>query len=131
MDKYAAVTIGHLALKDADVIGDEDAVIGIASWGSTLGAILEGMAIAREKGVKSKLIKSIMIHPQHEDSFRNFFATCKKIIVPEMNFQGQYAALLKSRYGINPIEIHLPSVNPVSPIKIAQKILEAFDGITQ
>ncbi|MDW7681514.1 MAG: hypothetical protein SCK70_13190, partial [bacterium] len=108
----------------ADIIGDEDAEIGIASWGSTLGAILEGMEIARKQGVKSKLIKSIMIFPQHEDSFRLFFASCKRIIVPEMNYQGQYAALLKSRYGIKPIEIHIPSVNPVSPAQIAQKIVE-------
>ena len=118
-------------LPPADIIGDEDAVIGIATWGPTLGAILEGMAIAREKGVKSKLIKSIMIFPQHEKSFRNFFATCKKIIVPEMNYQGQYAAFLKSHYGIKPIEIHIPSVNPVSTKKIAQKILEVFDELAQ
>ncbi|NOZ60793.1 MAG: 2-oxoacid:acceptor oxidoreductase subunit alpha [Calditrichaeota bacterium] len=115
----------------ADVIGDKDAVIGIASWGSTIGAILEGMEIAREKGVKSKLIKSIMINPQHEESFRNFFDSCQRIIIPEMNFQGQYAALLKSRYGIKPVEMHLPAVNPVSPKVIAQKIMEVNDELTQ
>jgi len=112
-------------LPPADILGDEDAEIGIAGWGSTIGAILEGMEIVREQGIKSKLIKSIMIHPQHEDSFREFFASCKKIIVPEMNYQGQYAALLKSRYGIMPIEIHIPAVDPVSPLKIARKIKEA------
>ena len=118
-------------LPQADVIGDDDAVIGIATWGSTLGAILEGMEIARQKGVKSKLIKSIMINPQHEESFHTFFSTCKKVIVPEMNFQGQYAALLKSRYGIEPMEIHIPAVEPVSPSQIAKKILEANDELSQ
>jgi 2-oxoglutarate ferredoxin oxidoreductase subunit alpha len=118
-------------LPRADILGDEDADIGIAGWGSTIGAILEGMAIAREEGIKSKLIKSIMIHPQHEDSFRAFFDSCQRIIVPEMNYQGQYAALLKSRYGINPMEIHIPAVNPVSPLKIAEKILEASHGLSK
>lgn len=118
-------------LPPADVIGDKDAVIGIASWGSTVGAIMEGMEMARKKGVKSKLIKSIMIHPQEENSFRRFFDSCKKIIVPEMNFQGQYAALLKSRYGIKPIEVHIPAVEPVSPGKIAQKIIEAHEELSQ
>jgi 2-oxoglutarate ferredoxin oxidoreductase subunit alpha len=118
-------------LPPADVIGDTDAVIGIAGWGSTIGAILEGMEIARENGVKSKLIKSIMIHPQKEELFREFFDSCKKIIVPEMNFQGQYAALLKSRYGIKPIEVHIPAVDPVSPQKIAQKIMEANDELSK
>jgi 2-oxoglutarate ferredoxin oxidoreductase subunit alpha len=110
----------------ADVYGDEDAEIGIATWGSTLGAVLEGMQLARKEGVKSKLIKSIMIYPQHQESFQAFFTSCKKIIIPEMNFQGQYAAVLKARYNIKPIEMHIPAVDPVSPKKIAQKIVEVF-----
>jgi len=118
-------------LPEADILGDETAEIGIAGWGSTIGSILEGMEIAKKQGVKTKLIKSIMIHPQHEDSFRKFFASCKKIIVPEMNYQGQYAALLKSRYGIKPVEIHIPAVNPVSPLKIAQKIMETSSELSQ
>ena len=118
-------------LPEADILGDETAEIGIAGWGSTIGSILEGMEIAKKQGVRTKLIKSIMIHPQHEGSFRKFFTSCKRIIVPEMNYQGQYAALLKSRYGIKPIEIHIPSVNPVSPLKIAQKIMEASSELSQ
>ncbi len=115
----------------ADVIGDEDAVIGIATWDSSVGAILGGMELAREQGVKSKLIKSIMIHPRHEKSFRDFFALCIRIIIPEMNYQGQYAALLKSRYGIKAIKMHIPAVNPVSPVQIAQKIIEVNDELAQ
>jgi 2-oxoglutarate ferredoxin oxidoreductase subunit alpha len=118
-------------LPEADILGDTDADIGIAGWGSAIGAVREGMEIAGKQGVKSKLIKSIMIHPQHEDSFREFFASCKKIIIPEMNFQGQYAALLKSRYCIQPIEIHIPAVDPVSPRKIAQKIMEADHALSK
>ena len=118
-------------LPEANILGDETAEIGIAGWGSTIGSILEGMELAKKQGIKTKLIKSIMIHPQHEDSFRKFFASCKKIIVPEMNYQGQYADLLKSRYGIMPIEIHIPSVNPVSPLKIVQKIMEASSELSK
>lgn len=118
-------------LPEADILGDADADIGIAGWGSAIGAIREGMEIAGKQGFKSKLIKSIMIHPQHEDSFREFFASCKKIIIPEMNFQGQYAALLKSRYCIQPIEVHIPAVDPVSPCKIAQKIMEANHALSK
>jgi 2-oxoglutarate ferredoxin oxidoreductase subunit alpha len=118
-------------LPEADILGDQTAEIGIAGWGSTIGSILEGMKLAKNQGVKTKLIKSIMIHPQHEDSFQKFFASCKKIIVPEMNYQGQYADLLKSRYGIKPIEVHIPAVEPVSPLKIAQKIMEANSELSK
>lgn len=106
------------------IFGDETAEIGLATWGSPTGAVLEGMEIARSEGVQSKLITSIMINPQREDEFRQFFDSCKQIIIPEMNHSGQYAALMKSRYGIRPIEIHCPSVRLVSPREIADRIKE-------
>ncbi len=106
------------------IIGDEDAEIGLTCWGSTTGSVIEAMEIARAEGVKSKLIVSMMINPQREDDFRAFFDSCKEIIIPEMNHSGQYAALVKSRYGIRPREMHFPSVEPVSPRKIADKIKE-------
>jgi 2-oxoglutarate ferredoxin oxidoreductase subunit alpha len=107
-----------------EIHGDEDAVIGLTCWGSPTGAILEGMELARADGVKSKLIVSIMINHQPEEYFRRFFDLCREIIIPEMNHSGQYAALMKSRYGIRPIEIHCPSVTLVSPEAIAEKIKE-------
>ena len=106
------------------VFGDEDAEIGLTCWGSPVGAVFEGMEIAREAGVKSKLITSIMIHPQPEEFFQAFFDSCRRIIIPEMNHQGQYAALMKSRYGIRPVEMHFPGVKQVSPRKVADKIIE-------
>lgn len=65
-------------LPEANILGDETAEIGIAGWGSTIGSILEGMELAKKQGIKTKLIKSIMIHPQHEDSFRKFFCLLQK-----------------------------------------------------
>ncbi|NNE66681.1 MAG: hypothetical protein HKN33_08940 [Pyrinomonadaceae bacterium] len=106
------------------IFGDEDAEIGLTCWGSPTGAILEGMEIARAEGIKSKLITSIMINPQPEEEFRAFFDTCREVIIPEQNHSGQYAGLMKSRYGIRPVEIHCPSVKLVSPRSIAEKIKE-------
>lgn len=106
------------------VLGDMDAEIGLTGWGSPTRSIVEAMEIAREQGVKSKLIRSIMVYPQPEEAFRSFFASCRRIIIPEMNYQGQFAALMKSRYGIKPIEMHLPGIVPASPGQIAKKIIE-------
>ena len=86
--------------------------------------MIEAMEIARSEGVKSKLIVSMMVNPQREKDFKAFFESCKEVIIPEMNHSGQYAALMKSRYGIRPKEMHFPGVTPVSPRKIADKIKE-------
>lgn len=107
-----------------EIFGDEDAEIGLTCWGSPTGAILEGMEIARNEGIKTKLIVSIMINPQPEEYFQAFFDSVRVIIIPEMNHSGQYAALMKSRYGIRPVEIHCPSVKLVSPKAIAGRIKE-------
>ena len=77
------------------------------------------------------MIKSIMIYPQDEEAVKAFFDSCQKIIVFEMNFQGQYAALLKATYNIKPDEVHIPSVDPVSPARIAKKIMEVHHELTQ
>jgi 2-oxoglutarate ferredoxin oxidoreductase subunit alpha len=127
--RYAKFEAMKADLPPAKVIGDPDAVIGIATWGSTVGAVREGMEIAAEQGVRSKLITSIMINPQHEESFREFFDSCEAVIIPEMNHEGQYAAVLKSRYGIRPIEMHIPAVDPVSPGRIARKIVEVHNSL--
>lgn len=107
-----------------EIFGDEEAEIGLTCWGSPTGAILEGMQIARKEGIKSKLITSIMINPQPEEYFQEFFDSCEQIIIPEMNHFGQYAQLMRSRYGIRPVELHIPSVKPPSPRVIADKIKE-------
>lgn len=106
------------------IYGDEDAEIGLTCWGSVTGAVIEAMEIAREEGVKSKMIVSMMINPQRKEDFQAFFDSCAEIIIPEMNHSGQYAALMRSRYGIKPREMHFPGVTPVSPRKIADKIKE-------
>lgn len=116
-------------LPAANLFGDETAEIGLTCWGSTTGAVMEGMELAREEGVLSKLITSIMINPQPEDDFQRFFASCREIIIPEMNYSGQYAALMKSRYGIRPVEMHFTGVKPASPRQIADKIIEVHNEL--
>ncbi|MEZ5306701.1 MAG: 2-oxoacid:acceptor oxidoreductase subunit alpha [Pyrinomonadaceae bacterium] len=105
-------------------IGDDDAEIGITCWGSVTGSVIEAMELAREEGIKSKLMVSMMINPQPEAYFRAFFDSCREVIIPEMNYSGQYAALMKSRYGIRPVEMQIPSVTLPSPKAIAEKIKE-------
>ncbi len=111
------------------LIGDQQAEIGLACWGSPTGAVIEGMEIARREGASSKLITSIMINPQPEEEFQRFFDSCRKIIIPEMNHSGQYAALMKSRYGIRPVEMNFPSVKPASPRLVADKIKEVHNEL--
>ena len=72
------------------------------------------------------------IFSRHEWTDKNFrkLAQSDADIIHIHNFQGQYAAVLKSRYDIKPIEMHIPAVDPVSPKKIADKILEVHNELS-
>jgi 2-oxoglutarate ferredoxin oxidoreductase subunit alpha len=68
--------------------------IGIITWGSTSGAALEAVALAREKGIKAGILKIGSIFPYHADKIKEFMDKCDEILIPELNFEGQLANLI-------------------------------------
>ncbi|MGD9162415.1 MAG: 2-oxoacid:acceptor oxidoreductase subunit alpha [Desulfobacteraceae bacterium] len=68
--------------------------IGIITWGSTSGAALEAVALAREKGAKAGILKIGSIFPYHADKIKEFMDKCNEILIPELNFEGQLTNLI-------------------------------------
>ncbi|MBN2419767.1 MAG: 2-oxoacid:acceptor oxidoreductase subunit alpha [Deltaproteobacteria bacterium] len=73
-------------------------VIGIITWGSTSGAAIEAVNLAREKGIKAGMLKIASIFPYHEDRIKEFMNKCDEILIPELNFEGQLANLIGHLY---------------------------------
>ena len=68
--------------------------IGIITWGSTSGAAMEAVNLARYKGIKAGILKIASIFPYHEDKIKMFMNKCDEILIPELNFEGQLANLI-------------------------------------
>jgi 2-oxoglutarate/2-oxoacid ferredoxin oxidoreductase subunit alpha len=68
--------------------------IGIITWGSTSGAAIEAVTLAREKGIKAGILKIGSIFPYHADRIKEFMNKCDEILIPELNFEGQLANLI-------------------------------------
>ncbi|OQY72855.1 MAG: hypothetical protein B6D47_04375, partial [Rhodocyclaceae bacterium UTPRO2] len=101
--------------------GDEGPVdVGVISWGSNFGECLEAMLKARGEGIRCAAMKVVMLSPFPTDGVAAFMADCKEVLVPELNYQGQFANLLQAHVA-RPVT-RLARV-PGEPMKV-EEILE-------
>ncbi len=77
--------------------GDPDAEIGIITWGSTAGTCTEAIDRLRERGVAVDLLAPKMLWPLPLHQLRPFIAGKRRILIAEVNYQGQFADLITMR----------------------------------
>ena len=93
--KKLAPAVNHPELTTAKRFGDEGKVdVGILAWGSTFGESLEAMLAARKEGIRCSAMKVVMLSPLPLEAINDFFADCREILIPELNYQGQFANLI-------------------------------------
>ena len=68
--------------------------IGIITWGSTSGAAVEAVNLAKDKGIKAGILKIGSIFPYHAEKIKGFMNKCEEVLIPELNFEGQLANLI-------------------------------------
>jgi len=73
--------------------------VGILGWGSTFGEILEAMFEAHKLGVSCAAMKVVMLSPLPVDPINAFMDDCDAVLVPELNYEGQFAALVTGATG--------------------------------
>lgn len=94
----------HYAEQFVRVWGDpEGADVGIIGWGSTEGVIREAMMLAAEKGVKAAALYPKMLLPLPVRIIEEFASKVKKVLVPEKNFTGEFAAYLRAQTRVEPV----------------------------
>lgn len=105
--------------------GDPDATIGLVSWGSSAGHAREAMELAREKGLKVKLLVPYLVYPVAEQVFRDFFASVKVGLVVELSHQGQLYRVLRMFVDLPPgVQSFCRSgANPFQPVEVLNRLL--------
>lgn len=77
--------------------GDEGRVaVGLLAWGSTFGECLEVLERARSEGIRCAAMKVVMLHPFPAEAVAAFIDNCDVVLVPELNYQGQFAHLVQA-----------------------------------
>ena len=78
--------------------GDPSAEIGLLTWGSTLGVVSEAIDRLQAEGIAAHALEPRLLWPLPTSQIDPFLKNKRLVIVPEVNYTGQFAQLLKSHY---------------------------------
>jgi 2-oxoglutarate ferredoxin oxidoreductase subunit alpha len=92
---------GVLPLLDPPAVhGPADAQVTLVGWGSTEGVIREAMQQLADKGIVANNLQIRWLVPLHGEAIVALLSVCKKVIIVENNYSGQFARYLRSETGI-------------------------------
>ncbi len=110
----------------AHVYGDPSAEIGFLTWGSTFGAVVEAVDHLVAKGISTHALAPRMLWPLATHQIGPFLEGKRQIIVPEVNYTGQFAQLLAMHYPTT--EFTRLNVYGGQPFSVSQ-VVEAVRGV--
>ncbi len=110
--------------KSVEVDGKGEADVGIIAWGSTIGVVREAIERLREAGHKVKGFYPKLLWPMPVAQYEAFAATCGKVLVPEVNYQGQLSHFIRAETSIRPISYTICGGLPFTPGMIVAKVEE-------
>ncbi len=113
-------------LPPIEVQGDGEADLGLISWGSTLGTVRESVDMAIAAGMKVKALHPKLVWPVPVKAITEFASGCKKILVPEINKQGQLAEIIRSKTDLHLIQYNVYGGLPITPDELFEKIKEVI-----
>ncbi|MBI3324011.1 MAG: 2-oxoacid:acceptor oxidoreductase subunit alpha [Candidatus Omnitrophica bacterium] len=104
--------------------GVEHPEIGVIGWGSSEGVIREAVQLAVDKGYSVGALHPKILYPLPLARLSQFIQGTKAVIIPELNFTGQFATLLRKRFAIDFIQLNKSTGLPFTPQEILTKIEE-------
>jgi len=88
--------------------------------------VREAVARARAEGLKVAALYPKLIFPLPRKAITAFAKGVKKVLVPEINKQGQFAEFIRSQTGIDAIKYNIYGGLPFPPEDIYNKIKEVI-----
>jgi 2-oxoglutarate ferredoxin oxidoreductase subunit alpha len=85
---------------EIETIGDPDAEIALTSWGPTASVVRHAVLRKIQQGAPIKAFFPRMLCPMPDKAMRKQLQGVKRVLVCEMNAEGQYAKILRHRYGL-------------------------------
>jgi len=114
--KKLDAAVDHPGITITKRFGDEgDVDVGIMAWGSTFGESLEAMMMAREEGIRCAAMKVVMMSPLPVEPMTAFMDSCNEVLIPELNYEGQFATLVSGTLGR---PVHRLNQVPGTPMRV-------------
>ncbi len=124
--------INHPDITISKRFGDRGKVdVGLLGWGSTFGEILEAMFVAQKEGIKCAAMKVVMLSPFPKPAVVPYLDDCAEVLVPELNYEGQFADLVTSATGRPVNRLNRVPGTPMRVDEILAEIRRLADGAKQ
>jgi 2-oxoglutarate ferredoxin oxidoreductase subunit alpha len=107
--------------------GDPAAELGIVTWGSTAGTVIEAIDRAAEQGIKAELLAPRMLRPLPDHQLADWLRSKRVVLCPEVNYSGQLADFLIARYTVPLVKINTYEGRPFT----VERLLQAMSEVTQ
>jgi 2-oxoglutarate ferredoxin oxidoreductase subunit alpha len=109
--------------------GDPSAEIGFLTWGSTLGAVSEAIDLLQAEGIAAHALAPRMLWPLATGQIDPFLKNKRVVIVPEVNYTGQFAQLLKTHYqNVEFTRLNVYGGQPFSVASIVEVVKSILGG---
>ena len=82
-----------------DLEGPEDADLTLIGWGSTKSVIGEAASLLREAGYSVNHVHFKWLYPMNGEKVNQILSKCKRSIIVECNYTGQFARFLRGETG--------------------------------
>ncbi len=122
--RYRKLETARRAMEKPTRYGADDATIGLIGWGSTQGVIEEAVDRVNANGIQAAAIHPKVLAPLPEDELQAFIDSVDHVIVPEVNYSGQFAHYLQANLDLKPVRLNKYSGLPFTPGEIVAKIEE-------
>ncbi|HEY4696734.1 MAG TPA: 2-oxoacid:acceptor oxidoreductase subunit alpha [Gallionella sp.] len=109
-----------------EVDGEGTADLGVIAWGSTIGVVREALQRLRAEGYRVNGFYPKLLNPLPAQQFEAFGASCKRLLLPEVNFQGQLAHFVRAETSLRPESYTICGGMPFTPEMIVNKVREVL-----
>jgi 2-oxoglutarate ferredoxin oxidoreductase subunit alpha len=113
-------------IPDLEVEGEQEGDLLILSWGSSYGAIKEGIRKAKAEGTEVSHAHLSYMNP-FPKNFGDVLSKFKRIMIPELNM-GQLAMLVRAKFLREVIQFNKVQGQPFKVSEVANKIIEVAGG---
>ena len=109
--------------------GPEDAQVTLVGWGSTYGVINEAISLLADQGVTVNHLPIRWMVPFHADVVTEILSNCRRTVIVENNYSGQFHRYLRSETGFT-VDGHIRKYDgePFAPHHVVDGVLEQLAG---
>lgn len=109
-----------------EMFGDPNAPVCIVGWGSTIGPVREAVARAEKEGMPVAVLYPKLLYPLPSKHIGEFIKDRQAIIVPELNYTGQFGRTLRAEFWREIIHLTRYGGVPLSAREMYNKIKQVY-----